>query len=322
MRAGRDLTNANKNVKTPWVHPADAPPIEQSVHDFIVSVFRRQADLRSDVEIVPISPGAEAKRGWDAAVLEAVPLYFQYKLPDFSSRPNVYHKAASVVRKEWRFQDEDGLFHFRLRRQASHEPRSQHELLVELAESGHRVYYVAPTFVDFKRLRRRADLIDNEAYLDGTISIQHRSRLDVVYAPIFRDLICIPPHCNVDGRPETHRFYYNFKREVSLHSDPVRVPSLTFQDVYIDQLELIRGADTVTSENVEDYTARVLKSLAGGLRATEVDLAQTFRYFDSHRIALLEARGTNNLMASLRALSQTVWLMTGLHVLLTAKKRR
>jgi len=309
-----------KNMMTPWVHPADAPPIEQSIHDFIVSAFRRQTDFRRDVEIIPISPGAEAKRGWDAAVLEAVPLYLQYKLPDFSARPQVHHKAVSLVRKQWHFHDADGIFYFRLRKQAEHEPRSQHELLVELANLGHRVYYVAPTFVDLKRLRRGAELFHNEAYLNGGISIQYRNRLEQVYAPIFRDLICIPPHCNVDGLPERHRFYYNFVHEVSLHSEPTMVPSLTFQDVYDDQLETVHGEDTVTNENVEEYSAGVLKSLVGGHLADEADFAQTFQYFDGHRRALLEARGTNNLMASLRALSQTVWLMTGVQVLLTAKR--
>ncbi|WP_302410156.1 hypothetical protein [Comamonas kerstersii] len=315
------MTSAYKHVKTPWVHPTDAPPIEQSVHDFIVSAFRRQTDFRRNVEIIPISPGAEAKRGWDAAILEAVPLYLQYKLPNFSSRPHEHHKVASAVRKQWHFHDVDGLFNFRLRKQAEHEPRSQHELLVELADMGHRVYYVAPTFVDFKRLRRGADLLHNEAYLDGRISIQHRNHLEQVYAPIFRDLICIPPHCNVNGLPERHRFYYNFEHEVSLHSDPTMVPSLNFQDVYFDQLETIQGEDTVTSENVEEYSIRVLKSLVGGRHANEADFEQTSLYFESHRRALLEARGTNNLMASLRALSQTVWVMTGVQVLLTVKKR-
>lgn len=309
----------NRKSVTPWVHPADAPPIEQSVHDFIVSAFRRQNDFRRDVEIIPISPGAEAKRGWDAAVLEAVPLYLQYKLPNFSSRPHQYLRTVAAQRKLWGFHDVDGVFSFRLRKKAEHEPRSQHELLVELAESGHRVYYVGPTFVDFKRLRRASDLLHNEAYLEGRISIQHRNLLEQVYAPMFRDLICIPPHCNVDGAPERHRFIYNFEHEVSLHSDPVIVPSLTFGDVYSDQLRLIQGNETVTPQNIEEYSIGVLKALAGGRDANQGAYAQTFGYWDARRRALLDARGTNNLMASLRAVAQTVRTMTGVEMLLTAR---
>jgi hypothetical protein len=136
---------------------------------------------------------------------------------------------------------------------------------------------------------------------------------------MFRDLICIPPHCNVDGAPERHRFIYNFEHEVSLHSDPAIVPSLTFEDVYSDQLQLIEGDEVVTAQNVEEYSNGVLKALVGGRDANQVAYAQTLDYFDSRRRALLEARGTNDLMASLRALAQTVRTMTGVEMLLTAR---
>lgn len=304
-------------VKAPWSNPSDAPTIEQSLHDYVVSIFRMQSGDSRRVEIIPISPGAEAKRGWDAAVMEAVPLYLQYKLPDFTSRPAVTQAAVHTQRKEWGFDDMSGAFHFRLRAKAAKEPRSQHELLVDLQKQGARVYYLSTTFVDMTRLRFGGDLIHGRAWLDGYGSILHRNMLERVSAPIFQDLICIPPHANVDQPVEEHQFFFNVHCEASLHSDPEVVESLDFGEVLRDQISAFGTDVAITEGNVGEHVEAVLGAIANA-SPNSPGYRSVRSYFDS---LVRASENPSHLMGSLRALARTTRQLTGLDVLLSIRKK-
>ncbi|MGN7838249.1 hypothetical protein [Stenotrophomonas sp. 22385] len=301
-----------KKVKAPWKNPSDAPVIEQSIHDYIVSIFRMSPSDRG-VEIIPISPGAEAKRGWDAAVSQVVPLFFQYKLPDFTSRPQKTQPAAYAWREDWRFDDAGGLFHFRLRAKAKGEPRSQHELLVDLQNRGARVFYVSPTFIDLKRIRFGGDLINGSPWVRSHVSFLTWNILERVDVPLFRDLICIPPHEEVDGNPEEHQFFFNQHHEVSLHSDPVQIEGISFRELLVDQIGRVsQGIGVVDRDNYEGFTAGVIDALAG-----ESDVKGSIRgFFEAHldRELLQDA---NPMMRDLRALARVVKKLSGIEMMLT-----
>jgi len=310
----------------PWIDIQDAPVIEQSIHDYIVSIFRYHSYHHGQhpLEITPISPGAEASRGWDAAVREVVPLYFQYKLPDFTSRPKSSQPAIFKQREAWNFQDADGLFHFRLRAKAASAPQSQHELLVDMANKGCRAFYVSPTFVDFRRLRYGGSLINEQAYTHVNIDIWHKGNHHSIVAPQFQDIICIPPTENVDNPPEDHQFFFNDKRQVSLHSDPIRIDALSLESVISDQLSAIMRSESLTSRNVESHVETVLQALAG--RDGDQGIIVAIRnYFDSMRERFTEqpsitGNGRENyLMRDMRALSKVIYDLYGVHTLLTLK---
>ena len=308
-------------MKAPWKQPSDSPVIEQSIHDYIVSVFRRSPRDRG-VEIIPISPGAEAKRGWDAAVIQVVPLFFQYKLPDFTSNPKRTQPSAYARRQEWKFDDAYGLFHFRLRAKAAGEPRSQHELLVDLQDRGERVFYVSPSFIDFtdcKWLRFGGELINDSPWVPSHISILGSNLLERVNVPLFRKLICIPPHQTVDGNPKDHQIFFNQHHEVSLHSEPIQVKGLNFRKVLVDQIELVRKpSGVVNRENYEGFIRGVLDALAGesGNRETRdaIDL-----FFHSH-LGDVGAERDNQVMRNMRALARVVKKLSGVEMMLTVKR--
>lgn len=303
-------------VKAPWSNPTDAPVIEQSIHDLIVSIFRMQPGTAGDVEIVPISPGAEAKRGWDAAVIEAVPLYLQYKLPDSTSRPAQTQSEAYEQRNKFGFNDSEVLFHFPLRAKAAQEAKSQHEFLVELQKQGERAYYVSTTLVDLKRLRKRGSLIDGRPWVNEYSPILHRGTWQLVGVPFFQDLICIPPHAYVDDPPENHRFFFNADHEVSLHSEPEIVESLNFLEVLRDQVEIVQTTGAINADNIDEHVNSILVGIAGGTR-NELSFERVRSYFD----ALVQASNNkSHLMGSLRALARVTKQLTGVDVLLTVRK--
>ncbi|WP_426270489.1 hypothetical protein ACN9MB_01250 [Dyella kyungheensis] len=299
----------------PWTDPSDAPVIEQSIHDYIVSIFRRVRGHRGLVEIIPISPGAEATRGYDAAVKEVVPLYFQYKLPDFTSRPQSSQPEVYRQRADWAFDDAGGLFHFRLRAKATHAPQSQHQLLFELARKGAHAYYVSPTFIDQQRLRFGGELIANEPYALRYMNVQYGDLLDRVEVPVLHDIICIPPCCSVDDPPESHQFFFNQKRQVSLHSDPVRVESLDLASVIDDQLRELVSGRALTQDSVNEHVNYILRSLSGEFR-DERNFGLVSDYYRSMRSEIGTA---NELMISLRALARTVQDLSGVQMLLTMR---
>lgn len=306
--------------KAPWTHPSDAPVIEQSIHDYIVSIFRMQPSMRKHVEIIPISPAAEATRGWDAAVMEAVPLYFQYKLPDYTHSPHRTQKAAFAKRQQWGFDDAAGLFHFYLREKAPSAPRSQHALLVDMQNQGERVFYVAPTFIDLNLLRFGGDLLHGRAWLPSHVTITNWNVLERINVPLFDNLICIPPFADVDGAPEDHQFFFNLGREVSLHSEPAEVDAQTMQQVLDDQIAVlnIRRDGVITNENYREYTERVLQSLSGGEDGRELRGAVS-EYFES-RLARGEVANRNPMMRHLRTLAKVVKKLAGLDMLLTLRR--
>lgn len=307
-----------KKLKAPWEQPSDAPVIEQSIHDYIVSIFRMSPHDRG-VEIIPISPGAEAKRGWDAAVNQVVPLFFQYKLPDFTSKPRSTQPSAYARRQEWKFDDASGLFHFRLRARAAGEPRSQHELLVDLQDRGARVFYVSPSFIDFKRLRFGGKLINDSPWVPSHVSLLGWNLLERVDVPLFRELICIPPHQNVDGNPEDHQFFFNQDHEVSLHSEPTQVEVLNLRELLVDQIGLVRqSVGVVSRQNYEGFVSGVLDALAGEAGNTDLRGAVR-RFFDAH-LADVPANGENQMMLNMRALARVVKRLSGIQMMLTVDR--
>ena len=308
-----------KRTKAPWENPSDAPVIEQSIHDYIVSIFRMSPHDKK-VKIIPISPGAEAKRGWDASVEQAIPLFLQYKLPDFTSKPRKTQSAAFTRRQDWRFNDANGLFHFGLRAKASNEPRSQHELLVDLQNQGKRVFYVAPNFVDFRRLREGGELIGGLSWVPSHVSILGWGILERVDVPLFKELICIPPYANVDGDPEDHRFFFNEHHEVSLHSEPMQVEGQSFREILVDQIQQLddsRG-EAVHRDNYESYISGVIRALAGG-----TDESPSYRavreFFESHRDGV-EVQERNPMMRDIRALARVVKKLSGVEMMLTVRR--
>lgn len=305
-------------MRAPWIELSDAPVIEQCIHDYVVSIFRMQRSKLRNVEIVPISPGAEAHRGWDAAVREVVPLYFQYKLPDFTSRPQHFQKSAYARRKLWMFDDAGGVFHFPLRKKSKSAPRSQHALLVAMQNSGERVFYVAPTFVDHERLRRGGKLVNGRAWANSHVSMATFDLLERIVTPYLMDLICIPPHVDVDGPPEKHKFVFNVGHEVSLHSEPTVVDGRNLFDVVSDQIMFLREANqrVVKPENVSDYANKILRLVSG---ADDARFHALLNYFNS-----LEPRGAmaerTLLMTTMSSLAKVVKRTTGLQMLLTIRK--
>lgn len=304
-------------MKAPWQDPSDAPVIEQSIHDYIVSIFRQLSGPARKVAIIPISPGAETTRGWDAAVNEAIPLYFQYKYPDFTSRPWSSQHSAYMLRKSWAFDDRKGLFHFPLRERSKNATRSQHELMVDLHNTGNRVFYVAPTFIDPDRLRSGGDPIYNRPWINSRLSFRRGYFLDYPVVPYFEGLICIPPSINVAGKPEDHKFYFNTAHEVSLHSDPSIVESATISEIVADQIDDLLNSRGITRENVRSYVERIIN-----LMASEDDMkSKIFDYFKAN-LSRSEVALKNPLMHELRSLAKVLKSLYGIEMLLTTRKKQ
>jgi hypothetical protein len=303
-------------MKQPWDNPSDAPVIEQSIHDYIVSIFRAQRGRR--LEIVPISPGAEASRGWDAAVVEAVPLFFQYKLPDFTSRPAKSQPQAAEIRKSFGFNDDNGLFHFRLRKKAASEPRSQHELMLALEADGYPVYYVSTDFIDQSRLRFGGDLhACGRPWISKNHSIGHE--IDGIYeyiAPWFDGLICIPPFTEVSAPVENHKFLYNQSLEVSLHSDPTHARAVPLIQVIADQAFLLGADASINEKNADKHISAILHAIAGGVKS-EKTLSLVQDYYVSLHSGSEKYR--TSLMGRLRPLAQVVKTLTGIDVFFTVR---
>lgn len=303
-------------MKQPWINPSDAPVIEQSIHDYIVSVIRAQKGPR--VEIVPISPGAEATRGWDAAVVEAVPLFFQYKLPDFTSRPAQFHPRAYRARKEFGFNDESGFFHFSLRKKATKVPKSQHELMLEMEESGYPTYYVSTVFIDQSRLRFGGELHDSgRPWISREHYIRHEGETALDYiAPWFKGLICIPPFKAVSAPVERHKFIYNDNLEVSLHSEPTQARAVPLTQVIFDQAFHFGTESSINNENVGTHIDRVLLAIAGGAQH-EKQISSVKEFYDSLQTGSEKYR--NSLMGQLRPMAQVVKALTGIDVFFTVR---
>jgi hypothetical protein len=298
-------------MKQPWENPSDAPVIEQSIHDYIVSVFRAHRVHRP--EIVPISPGAEASRGWDASVVEVVPLFFQYKLPDYTSRLLQSQPANARIRKDFGFSDDNGAFHFRLRKKASKEPRSQHELMLEMEKNGYQIYYVSTTFVDAARLRFGGDLhASGRPWISRNHVISSRSEQVLEYiAPWFDGLICIPPFKDVSAPVEKHKFIYNEYLEVSLHSDPVQARAVPLIQMLSDQVYQFEGDASINERNVDYHVNSILDSIAGRLRHEREGMAVRDYY-----LSLVSGSETyrKSVMGKLRPLAQVLKALTGIDV--------
>lgn len=305
-------------MKMPWVSPSDAPVIEQSIHDYIISIFRQLTGPERKVEIVPISPGAETTRGWDAAVMQAVPLYFQYKYPDFTSRPRRSQPIAFSYRQGWAFDDSAGLFHFRLREKAANAPKSQHEFMVDLQNAGEKVFYVAPTFIDAKRLRLGGDPIYDRPWRYSRVSFRRGYMMDYPVVPQFEGLICIPPQIDVSGPPEDHKFYFNSHHEVSLHSKPVIVEVSTVQQVVENQLNSLSSTRALTSESIRDYVEGILKSICAQDNAGD-QYALVYEYFEAS-LSQSDVARENSLMRELRGLAKVLRKLYGVEMLLTTRK--
>ena len=305
-------------MKQPWDNPSDAPAIEQCIHDYIVSIFRAQTQRGRRLEIVPISPGAEASRGWDAAVVEAVPLFFQYKLPDFTSQPARSQPLAADIRKSFGFNDENGLFHFRLRKKAAKEPRSQHELLLALEADGFPVYYVSTVFVDQSRLRFGGDLhACGRPWISKNHLIGHELEGTYEYiAPWFDGLICIPPFTAVSNPVEDHRFAFNQNLEVSLHSDPTQARAAPLIQVIADQVYLLGTDASINEENSDIRINSILHAVAGGFES-ERKLSLVQDYYASLHSTPEKHRAT--LMGKLRPLAQVLKSLAGIDVFFTLR---
>ncbi|MBI5006210.1 MAG: hypothetical protein HZB95_03695 [Nitrosomonadales bacterium] len=307
-------------MTAPWKIPEDAPVIEQSIHDYVVSIFRIPPYASRKLQIVPISPGAEAKRGWDAAIVEAIPLYFQYKLPEFTSRPKSSQSQIWSHRSLWKFDDTGGLFYFNLRAKAKGEPRSQHELLVAMEAKGERVYYVAPTFIDQERLQYGGALMPGGVpWILGHVTISHFELLERINVPQMMGLICIPPYMDVNAPPEDHRFCFNCYGEVSLHSDPVLVEAKSIYEVVNEQIRLADSRQGITEETVDSYVSKILMLVAGGDQEQQV-FGKVRAYYEES-INKLITPGGRSLMPKLRALAKVVNRLTDLELMLTLRKQ-
>lgn len=305
-------------VKAPWTSPSDAPVIEQSIHDYIVSIFRQLTGPDRKVEIVPISPGAEATRGWDAAVVQAVPLYFQYKYPDFTGCPWSSQPAAYMRRKGWAFDDDAGLFHFALRAKSAKAPKSQHSFMVDLQNSGEKVFYVAPTFIDSKRLRSGGDPLYDQAWVNSRLTFRHGLLLDYPSVPYFEGLICIPPKMDVSDPPEDHKFYFNSFHEVSLHSDPVKAESVDLLRLIQGQVEELFSSSSKTNENIDAYIESMLRSIVGNQNSDD-KYARVYAYFQAS-LSKSDAALANPLMHKLRGLARVLRRLYGVEMMLTTRK--
>lgn len=252
--------------------------------------------------------------------MDAVPLYFQYKLPDFTHKPQRTQNAAFVRRKQWGFDDAAGLFHFYLREKAPSAPKSQHALLVDMQRRGERVFYVAPTFIDLNLIQIGGNLLHGRAWLPSHVTITNWNVLERINVPLFDNLICIPPFADVDGAPEDHQFFFNQGREVSLHSEPAEVDAQTMQEVLDDQIALLNSREdgVVTAENYLEYTRKVLQSLAGG--EDEQDHRRAVNEYFESRLARGEIASRNPMMRHLRALAKVVKKLAGLDMLLTLRR--
>ena len=305
--------------KSPWVDPNDAPLIEQNIHDYIISIYRRLTGPLNSVHLVPISPGAEVDRGWDSAVLEVIPLYFQYKLPDYTSRPANSQHEAYKQRKVFRFDDDDGCFHFSLRKMAKSAPKSQHQLMVDMESAGHRVYYVAPTFIDKSRLRSGGyPSYEDKPWIESRHPFYPRGILDHVHSPLFDGLICIPPTMSVSGNPEDHKIFFNIRYEVSLHSEPFTIPVRQLSAVMADHIGDLIRSQTVTAESIDDYVDKFIGLLANDANQANVRAA-IFEYFES-KISQEEDWRKNKLMMKMRALARITKKLYGIDMLIGAKR--
>lgn len=253
--------------------------------------------------------------------MEVVPLYFQYKLPDFTSRPAQSQPRAEGVRRKFGFSDENGLFHFKLRKKAAKEPRSQHELMLEMDRQGHAIFYVATTFIDIDRLRFGGRLHKGRRpWIPREHSFGHEGDEVFEYvAPWFDGLICIPPFSEVTLPVEKHSFMFNQSLEVSLHSEPMQAQAVPLIEVISHLSNDFGGEASVNEKNVSEYIDKVLIAVAGG-EADEESLLEVKQYYKSLITGSDIYRAS--LMGRLRPMAQLIKALTGIDVFFAARRGR
>ncbi len=184
-----------------------------------------------------------------------------------------------------------------------------------MVAAGERAYYVSTTFIDSRVLRRRGSLMSSGPYDDRYLRIRYLNELHEVLAPEFHGLICIPPCCAVDDPPESHQFFFNDQREVSLHSDPIQVDALGMDDVIVGQMRLLDRGSGVTRESAERYVAKILHVLSGG-----ESVGGNYRLiYDYYRYLLGNEPGRLGMTGSLKALAKAVKNLYGVQMLLIAQ---
>lgn len=309
---------SKKSIKPPWVIPSDAPVIEQSIHDYIVSIFS-QWDTDRDLEIIPISPGAESSRGWDAAVKEAITLFFQYKLPDFLQKPSESEKQVFLARRNNGFDDSGGLFRFPLRAKAKGAPQSQHDLLVDLWKKGEFAFYVSTLFTDRKKLRKLKKLPSGKTpYKWGKQWYFHVGVQLEVFAPFFDELICIPPCSKVENPPERHKYFYNYSRDTSLHSEPIFTKGIPLLNIVLDQMALLRSGPTITEKNADAYVNKILGIISFDPTEENKRIGPVQEYYNQI-YSEININEKNLFMTKLRALALVMKPLTGLEMMITQK---
>lgn len=242
--------------------------VEKSVHDFLVGVIRATAP-HHDIDIIPISETRESRLGWDAAIDDGVvPLFLQYKLPSFTTRARYDWPAQNIARQDRGFDDDEGVFHFPLRKQSHSAPISQHQLLLNLQRAGEHAYYTSTVYKDFTNLWKTGAGFGPPGSGSWkawhTISLLRGAPVRRYFVPWVSGLIFIPPHDEVPDPPEDHRIFYNGFYEASLHSDAQFMRSYDFRDLLTLVGRQLERADVISGNGMNgEYVARLFDALVG-----------------------------------------------------------
>jgi len=303
---------------------SEVPVVEKSVHDYLIGIIRATHPHR-DIEIIGISEQREAHEGWDYAINDGVvPFFLQYKLPNFTGRSHYDWSIQHEARANYGFDDDEGVFHFPLRKKSQNALISQHQLLLNLEKSGENVFYASTIYKDFKNLWRAGAGFgggQNSTWrVWHTLSILQGTRLERQFAPHVSGLIFIPPFSEVTDPPESHRFFYNSFYEVSLHSDPTNVPSMSLDELTGELAKQLNSEKRIQAQQMnESYVSRLFKSLVGNAQeSSQISQSLSSSYDFSLRFQQRQQRSAAyNRWAALR---QVLWQEAGIDLFLAADK--
>jgi len=304
-----------------------ATVIEKSVHDYLVGIIRGTAPHHDSIRIIPISEVREADEGWDAAIDDGVvPMFLQYKLPSFTTMGRRDWPAHLDQRRAYNFEDDGGVFHFALREKSATAALSQHQLLLNLQNAGEHAYYTSTVYRDFRQLWKAGHGFGPSG--SGvwrawhTVSILHGAPLDPYFVPWVSGLIFIPPHGAVTDPPEQHRFFYNELYEVSLHSDPMEVMSLTLEDVITNLRVRLGNTQRISVDRLDGgYVTGLFDTLLGDNADKRELAARLTQQYESVLARFQQNTVMNAAERRWTALRTVLWSAFDLDLVLAARTR-
>lgn len=213
---------------------------EAEFQSLIEFIFRAEFSRGVRFKIKYYSGTDERIRGYDIAIGSYIPVYLQMK------RSNFYKNGANSPAMNQRltsfhYKDDPGAFFFGLHVDETNKEYQQHNLLADLYNSGQYARYIAPFFLsdsEMEDLKYRLSTlrwgIYGKSLRFGKTSRHFRNYFDLDCA------ITIPATRQLSKSAGVHhKYFYNFKSEISLHSEGEKIESKGENDLsyFFDEIK-------------------------------------------------------------------------------------